>query len=695
MTDRNYTNEPSGSETPDVDYFYGTTAPKVGKLTKVSSSVSTTEYTSFDILGRVTASKQTTDGGDTNGYSTGYTYKLSGALDEQTYPSGRVVKNELDASGDLSLVTSKENSSAIYKTYANDFTYTAVGAVSSLKLGNGRFESTAFNSRLQPTQIALGSSVGNAGLLKIDYTYNSSGNNDNNGNLLSQTITVPGLSHPFVQTYTYDELNRLKSATETNNSTQTWKQTFTFDRYGNRRFDETNTTMPTSFSNQALTNPTISTSNNRMTSTGWTYDSAGNTVGDPDGRTLIYDAENKQVEVKNSGNASLGTYFFDGDGKRVKKVVPSTGETTIFVYDAGAKLIGEYSTIVQNSSNAKVQYLTQDNLGTPRINTDAIGAVTSRSDYLPYGEELTTQGGRSSSEKYQADDVRQGFTGYENDEETGLDFAQARIYDSSLGRYSGVDPLISSGRAEVPQTWNRYSYALNSPAIFKDPTGKDIIILIWATEDGKIGHAGIAIANYKTEKKTVNGKTVETKVADGTYTYRDLWPGGDGAGPTNFDKDIPAEYGQEFAKSLTQLLNSDITGSEGYAPDGAIRLNTGYETDTKVQGVLDRVQVDNPNYNGITMNCADFVQRGVEAASRRNLNADESVFSKTVSTGSITQDRLTGGREVPVYSTTPNMLFKAARGLANATVIKDPGSKVDNPFTRSVLTGAIKRSLKP
>lgn len=193
----------------------------------------------------------------------------------------------------------------------------------------------------------------------------------------------------------------------------------------------------------------------------------------------------------------------------------------------------------------------------------------------------------------------------------------------------------------------------------------------------------------------MNGKTVETKVADGTYTYRDLWPGGDGAGPTNFDKDIPAEYGQEFAKSLTQLLNSDITGSEGYAPDGAIRLNTGYETDTKVQGVLDRVQVDNPNYNGITMNCADFVQRGVEAASRRNLNADESVFSKTVSTGSITQDRLTGGREVPVYSTTPNMLFKAARGLANATVIKDPGSKVDNPFTRSVLTGAIKRSLKP
>ena len=116
----------------------------------------------------MTGHKQTTDG---NEYTTGYTYKLSGALDEQTYPSGRVVKNELDVSGDLASVTSKENPSAIYKTYANDFTYTAAGAVSSLKLGNGRFESTQFNNRLQPTQIALGSSVGNAGLLKIDYTY--------------------------------------------------------------------------------------------------------------------------------------------------------------------------------------------------------------------------------------------------------------------------------------------------------------------------------------------------------------------------------------------------------------------------------------------------------------------------------------------------------------------------------------------
>jgi hypothetical protein len=35
-----------------------------------------------------------------------------GALDEEIYPSTRVVKNELDPNGDLSAVESKKNSTA-------------------------------------------------------------------------------------------------------------------------------------------------------------------------------------------------------------------------------------------------------------------------------------------------------------------------------------------------------------------------------------------------------------------------------------------------------------------------------------------------------------------------------------------------------------------------------------------------------
>jgi YD repeat-containing protein len=326
----------------------------------------------------VTGHKQTTDGQE---YTTGYTYNLSGALVEQTYPSGRVGKNTFDADGALSQVQSKR-SSETYRNFANGFVYNAAGAVTAMRLGNGRWENTTFNSRLQPTQIGLGAGAYSQSLLKLEYSY---GTTANNGNVVEQKITVPGVTHPFVQAYTYDELNRLASAEETQNtSTQIWKQTFTYDRFGNRNFNTSGnntTTLPQSF-DPDIYNPTISTTNNRFDSgQGYSYDSSGNTTADAEGRTFVYDAENKQVEVIES-SVTIGEYFYDGDGKRVKKIAGS--EETIFVYDAGGKLIGEYSSIVQTGSNAKTVYTTNDHLGSPRINTDGVGAVISRHDYHPW-----------------------------------------------------------------------------------------------------------------------------------------------------------------------------------------------------------------------------------------------------------------------------------------------------------------------
>ncbi|MCV4607655.1 hypothetical protein OFB74_32640, partial [Escherichia coli] len=75
---------PNYQPTPNVSYFYDNLPNARGKLIKVASSVSTTEYTAFDILGRVTASRQTTDG---TAYNMAYSYYVGGALKEETYPS--------------------------------------------------------------------------------------------------------------------------------------------------------------------------------------------------------------------------------------------------------------------------------------------------------------------------------------------------------------------------------------------------------------------------------------------------------------------------------------------------------------------------------------------------------------------------------------------------------------------------------
>ncbi len=458
-----------------------------GVQTEVTNGNSTTEYTSFDILGRVTGHQQTTDGGASGGYTTGYTFNLSGALIEETYPSGRVVKNVLDNNGDLETVKSKKNSNQGYFDYSKNFTYNAAGAVTSMQLGNGRWESTVFNSRLQPTQIALGTVQNGTDKLELDYSY---GSTVNNGNIQNQTITIAGTGgFTANQTYSYDSLNRLQQAYErpdgwtesscTSDPTKCWKQTFTFDRYGNRRFDEVNTTMPASFANPAVTNPTISTSNNRLTSSGYSYDAAGNTTYDAALRKFTYDGENKQTKVESTNSSqqvtgTVGEYWYDGDGKRVKKIAGD--EVTIFVYDAAGKLVAEYSTIVASAEDAKVAYLTNDHLGSPRINTDANGAATARHDYHPFGEEIVTSQ-RISALGYADDSVRKQFTGYERDDETDLDYAQARYYSRYTGRFATTDPInITAERLIDPQRVNLYVYVRNNPLAFIDPSGLDVVV---------------------------------------------------------------------------------------------------------------------------------------------------------------------------------------------------------------------------
>jgi RHS repeat-associated protein len=469
----------SDNTTPNVAYTYDNLANAKGKLIKVSSSISETKYNSFDILGRVLSHSQITDG---NTYNSSYVYNLSGALIEETYPSGRVVKNTLDIDGDLQQVQSKKLNGT-FQNYANAFTYTSAGAVSSLRLGNGKFENTTFNSRLQPIQIGLGSSATSQNLLKLNFDY---GTTDNNGNVKSQIITTPTVGNiagfTATQSYTYDSLNRLKSAVETvaGQANPSWNQVFKYDRYGNREFDTNNKNSINLLSGCPVNvcNPTANPTNNKLVGTN--YDNVGNTKIDANGQVFTYDAENKQTKVVNSQGVTLGEYFYDGDGKRVKKIASLTSETTIFVYDASGKMVAEYSTVSASQTEAKISYLTNDHLGSSRITTDSLGKVISRRDFLPFGEEIQ----RAS---YGNDLVRQKFTGYERDTETGLDFAQARMFGSGLGRFTSPDPYniifesqIEKDKAQEkliaylkqPQQWDRYVYVANNPLNYTDPTGE-------------------------------------------------------------------------------------------------------------------------------------------------------------------------------------------------------------------------------
>jgi RHS repeat-associated protein len=61
------------------------------------------------------------------------------------------------------------------------------------------------------------------------------------------------------------------------------------------------------------------------------------------------------------------------------------------------------------------------------------------------------------------------YTDQELDAATGLYNYDARLYDPVIGRFLSADPYVQSPLN--PQSLNRYSYVLNNPLIYTDPTG--------------------------------------------------------------------------------------------------------------------------------------------------------------------------------------------------------------------------------
>jgi RHS repeat-associated protein len=191
------------------------------------------------------------------------------------------------------------------------------------------------------------------------------------------------------------------------------------------------------------------------------------------------------------------SYSYNANGSRVTKTVGST--TTWYIYGLGGELVAEYPAngapstpqkeygyrggqmlLVYDSTetgNKQFQWLVQDHLGSTRMVVDLSGSLTGmkRHDYLPFGEELGAGVGiRTAGQGYVGDQVRQKFTGYERDVETGLDYAQARMLSGSQGRFTSVDPIgVTVKRMIDPQQINMYAYTRNNPLAYVDPTGMD------------------------------------------------------------------------------------------------------------------------------------------------------------------------------------------------------------------------------
>ncbi|MCI0558557.1 MAG: hypothetical protein MN733_08685, partial [Nitrososphaera sp.] len=165
-------------------------------------------------------------------------------------------------------------------------------------------------------------------------------------------------------------------------------------------------------------------------------------------------------------------------------VMPAGALKKEYGYRGGEMLIYYDSTL---AGNDQLKWMVSDHLGSTRMLVNKSGGLcgaVQRRDYLPFGEELApTIGHRNAAcSGYVINDKpRQKFGSKERDNETGLDwFNPGRYFASVQGRFTSVDPLLSSGDVYTPQSWNRYAYAFNNPLRFIDPFG----LYNWDTSAG-------------------------------------------------------------------------------------------------------------------------------------------------------------------------------------------------------------------
>ena len=113
-----------------------------------------------------------------------------------------------------------------------------------------------------------------------------------------------------------------------------------------------------------------------------------------------------------------------------------------------------------------VNYLFNDALGSVGTTANSAGTVMSRIYFEPFGKRINADGTAFAGAPGA---VKKGFTGHEHDYEFGLINMRGRVYDPALKRMLTPDPFVSE--PVNGQSWNPYSYVLNSPLNLIDPSG--------------------------------------------------------------------------------------------------------------------------------------------------------------------------------------------------------------------------------
>ncbi len=182
--------------------------------------------------------------------------------------------------------------------------------------------------------------------------------------------------------------------------------------------------------------------------------------------TLDYDGEQARVR-KIAGDET--TVYAGGLYERMTNATTGAVEHRYFVHgnERIVAVVTRMSGAAQTNAE-QVRYLHVDHLGSVETVTgDAGGKAVEKRSYDAFGERRNPAWGGAPGNL--SSETSRGFTGHEDDEDLRLVNMKGRLYDPHIGRFLTPDPFVS--HPSFGQSWNPYSYVLNNPLAYTDPSG--------------------------------------------------------------------------------------------------------------------------------------------------------------------------------------------------------------------------------
>ena len=440
----------SATDGVTTTYTYGTSGNNLLRLTKEQTGNNYTTYT-YDNYGRTRTETRQIEG--TGALAFTYSYNSQGQLSNIAYPGSLTVSRNYDAYGNLRQVLAGTQN--IWELTG------ATGTVTTTKLGGTLISTETRNS--QGLLSNLKTMKGTTSLHNMNYVFDGA-----TGNLTSRTGMIGQ-----TETFTYDSADRLTvvkqgSSTVMNMGYHANGNIVSKTGLGSYSYDK-----PHAVSTVDNTGGLISENNQTIAYTAFDkVSSISETVGSNNYLLNITYGPDRQrwKSTLKTNNAVARTTVYAGD----YEMVTEGGVTKQLYYLGGNNgLVAVY--VKQSGQPDKIYYAHKDHLGSVVKLTDNAGTEVFKASYDVWGRRTVA----NNTFKF-----HRGYTGHEHLDEFKLIDMNGRMYDPLLARFLSPDPFVQM--PDFSQNFNRYTYCLNNPLIYTDPSGEFWHLIIGAAIGGAI-----------------------------------------------------------------------------------------------------------------------------------------------------------------------------------------------------------------